>query len=68
MSENTDPKAPRPPRADDKPPRQVTVQPQEPAPWTGGPPKQPEHPERGPRLVPGRKQDKRSNRDRDGLE
>lgn len=50
-----------------KPPRQVTVQPQEPAPWQGGPPKQPQKPDKGPRPAPEGEKDERSNKDRDGL-
>ena len=53
-------------RPDRRPPRQVTVQPQEPAPWKGGPPKQPQRPDKGPRPVPEGEQDQRTNKDRDG--
>jgi len=56
----------RPQQADEKPPRQVTVQPQEPAPWKGGPPKQPAQPNKGPRPAPAGEEDQRSNHDRDG--
>lgn len=70
MSEKiaTDQRASRPQQTEEKPPRQVTVQPQEPVPWKGGPPKQPQHPDKGPRPVPAGEQDQRSGRDRDGLE
>jgi hypothetical protein len=51
-----------------KPQRQVTVQPQEPVPGKGGPPKQPAHPDKKPRPVPAGGKDKRSNQDRDGLD
>jgi hypothetical protein len=51
-----------------KPQRQVTVQPQEPVPGEGGPPKQPAHPHKKPRPVPAGGKDKRSNQDRDGLD
>ena len=49
-----------------KPPRQVTVQPQEPAPWKGGPPKQPQRTDKGSRPAPEGEQDERTNQDRDG--
>jgi hypothetical protein len=65
MSEQTREQEQRP---DLKPPRQVTVQPQEPAPWKGGPPKQPQRPDKGPRPAPEGEQDQRTNKDRDGLE
>ena len=48
------------------PPRQVTVQPQEPKPWKGGPPKQPQRHDKGPRPAPEGEQDQRTNKDRDG--
>jgi len=54
-------------RPDQQPPRQVTVQPQEPKPWKGGPPKQPQQPDQGPRPAPEGEKDERSNKDRDGL-
>jgi hypothetical protein len=54
-------------RPDLKPPRQVTVQPQEPAPWKGGPPKQPQRQDKGPRPAPEGEQDTRTDKDRDGL-
>jgi len=52
---------------EEKPPRQVTVQPQEPVPWQGGPPKQPQAPDKAPRPVREGDQDKRTGKDRDGL-
>jgi hypothetical protein len=57
----------RPEQTDQQPPRQVTVQPQEPVPWKGGPPKQPQHPDKAPRPVREGEQDKRTDKDRDGL-
>jgi hypothetical protein len=65
MNKETDPKV-RCPEQDERPPRQVTVQPQEPAPWKGGPPKQPQQPGQGPRPAPAGAKDQRSGRDRDG--
>jgi len=64
MSEQTPNQQQRP---EPQPPRQVTVQPQEPTPWKGGPPKQPQHPDKGPRPVPEGERDERTNKDRDGL-
>jgi hypothetical protein len=53
-------------KAPAKHPRQVTVQPQEPEPPQGGPPKQPHpKPERSER-VPAGAQDRRSGKQRDG--
>lgn len=63
-----EPNAKPPPQADEKPPRQVTVQPQEPAPWKRGPPKQPLAPDKGARPVPEGEKDKRSSSQRDGGE
>ena len=60
-------KVDRPEQTNQKPPRQVTVQPQEPVPWKGGPPKQPQDPAKGPRPVRQGEQDKRNDKDRDGL-
>ena len=57
----------RPEQTDNKPPRQVTVQPQEPVPWKGGPPKQPHQADKGPRPVREGDQDKRNPKDRDGI-
>jgi hypothetical protein len=54
-------------RPDQQAPRQVTVQPQEPAPWKGGPPKQPQRSDKGPRPAPEGEKDERNNKDRDGL-
>ena len=54
-------------RPDLKPPRQLTVQPQKPAPWKGSPPKQPQKPDKGRAQRPQGEQDDRSNEDRDGL-
>lgn len=54
------------PKTPPKQPRQVTVQPQEPVPPLGGPPKQPKaQPAR--KVAPGQ-QDKRSAPERDGVE
>ncbi|HKO94062.1 MAG TPA: hypothetical protein VJU61_23070 [Polyangiaceae bacterium] len=63
----SEPKIDRPEPTKQQTPRQVTVQPQEPVPWQGGPPKQPEHPDKQARPVREGDKDERSGKDRDGL-